>query len=641
MIIQKKTIKYEIGNQFLETISISGKRLNTLFAALLLTSVGVFLGGNLLLWNVSILQMTTSVTLTSFAFLLIFYSLARVLNSLAWGLVLTYSLMLSSVYLRWDWLVPLAYFLMLCGFVYAVRFLRFDRHELVNVLLMGVLATLTILCAPGGIAFDVWHLLRVGSVDKDMLFHASIAAMIKNYGVTSTGLNGLIETPYYVISHYLMASISVFSRVDVFEIYGVAKFVMFEPILIFSIVAFVVSLDKNKTFNVPLAWGVTCVLLLITPWLLVKWGVDTSFFASESYLVSLGLFLIGLSLLFKRVLSVTDLLLVTILAAHITNAKASTGMIFAGLWIIKLIVQRGQRISYNWLASALVLALTFYMSFDITKANAPTQIVPFDFIVRYSFLGSYVGETIKNMQLGFSYLSWGSVILAIVAFFSFFMLHFLFSWIVIANAALKEGMYSSLKMPMVAYSLASVAAGVLIIGLFRIPGGSAGYFSNVSFFVSLPVIVVLLSKGYDNNFNTRIKRIFSTKMLLGITSALLFVLNFQYFYNAANFRRTLSGYNAPYLDSLIALQLHSPINVVIQPNITELQQSHNYVTECAARPFLFPAISERPWVNVIEGNCIYMYYGYELYGLTAKQNDVTVPRKLMPGMEEFSWTSHH
>jgi hypothetical protein len=62
--------------------------------------------------------------------------------------------------------------------------------------------------------------------------------MIKNYGVSSTGLHGLVEVPYHTFSYVLMASISLISGVSAVEVYGVANHILFAPFLIFSITAF-------------------------------------------------------------------------------------------------------------------------------------------------------------------------------------------------------------------------------------------------------------------------------------------------------------------------------------------------------------------------------------------------------------------
>lgn len=48
----------------------------------------------------------------------------------------------------------------------------------------------------------------------------------------------------------------------------------------------------------------------------------------------------------------------------------------------------------------------------------------------------------------------------------------------------------------------------------------------------------------------------------------------------------------------------------------------NPVTLCRARPFVFPAVSERPWIGVMaqHSDCRYEDYGYENYRPAAGSN---------------------
>ena len=53
-----------------------------------------------------------------------------------------------------------------------------------------------------------------------------------------------------------------------------------------------------------------------------------------------------------------------------------------------------------------------------------------------------------------------------------------------------------------------------------------------------------------------------------------------------------------------------------------------------SRPFLFPAVSERPWVDVIvaDGRCQYKDYGYREYGQINTGESGAVKTRIMPGM---------
>ncbi|MEE4239577.1 MAG: hypothetical protein V2I51_22895, partial [Anderseniella sp.] len=92
--------------------------------------------------------------------------------------------------------------------------------------------------------------------------------------------------------------ISLLSRIGVTEVYGVANWVLFAPLLLFSVVAFCAMLDRAGQLSLPVVWAFSALLLSMLPLLFGRWGLRDSFFVSESYLVSLGLFLLGLGALF-------------------------------------------------------------------------------------------------------------------------------------------------------------------------------------------------------------------------------------------------------------------------------------------------------------------------------------------------------
>ena len=94
--------------------------------------------------------------------------------------------------------------LLILAVIYAVKDLYILRLKIAQCLLAGFMAALVIL-AVDQTSFDIVQSLMSGRVQDDAMYHASIAAMIKQYGVTSTGLNGLIETPYHTLSHTMFA----------------------------------------------------------------------------------------------------------------------------------------------------------------------------------------------------------------------------------------------------------------------------------------------------------------------------------------------------------------------------------------------------------------------------------------------------
>lgn len=622
------------GYQLVDSISIPQTTLNFLFAALLLTALGVFLGGNLLLLDVSVLQHSVQIALPCFALLLIFYAASRSMGSVVWGLVLTYGLMWAITFSRQAGLIYVVYGMAGFALMYAIRYLRVNRQQLAMALVMAIIATATVLgCRNAYTSFDMLPRLYAGNVHQDTLYHASIAAMIKNYGVVSTGLHGLVETPYHVFSHILMASISLLSGLGVIEVYGVANWVLFAPLLIFSVVAFCVMVDRDGQLKLPLLWVVVCLLLVATPFLFYRWAIWDSFFVSESYLVSLGLFILGLSLLYKDRLSFPDLVLVLVLTAMITNAKGSVGIVFAILWSARIIFLRGQHLIIESVTLLLMLAIIRWIAFDSATSwgnSGGFEIYPLHFIGLYSFFGGYIVQTGKALLTGNAW-ALSSMLLALASILSFLVIHFLFSWIAIAQVASRKGLLALVKVPIAIYSLVAVIIGLLIVAIFASPGGSLYYFSNVAFFVSLPAVAVIVTEWIDR------KKLVSSRFVI-LCIILMCAMDIKGFYGISMLNPMRSVHpSSPLIDSLLELRKSNQTNVVLQADSTIL--AANPIKRCTAQPFVFPAVSERPWMDIIpaRADCTYDYFGYNQYGINKSQQQVSVQPKMLPGMTILAW----
>ncbi len=621
-----------LGYHLLESILLPEETFNSLFAALFLTALGVFVGGNILLLDVSALRDSALVSLPCLTMLLIFYSLSRSTGSISWGLVLTLSLAFLVVYARASWLVPVVYALGFLSLIYLVRFLRVAKAQRVMVLLMAAIATATIMGAYGTwTAFDMPQHLHTGTIFQDSLFHASIAAMIKNYGVTSTGLHGLVETPYHILAHVQFASISLLADVAAIEVIGVATWVLFAPMLIFATVVCIAMLDQSGQVSAPIAWAVACVLLVLAPLLFQFWGIWNYYFVSESYLVSLNLLLLALPLLFKRQLSLMDLLLIPVITAMATSAKVSVGPILAGLWFVRILFIRGTRTKRDAAAFILSAAAAGWMALSIGSSNQETAtILPLHFIRKYAFLGNYVTESLASLNKG-TILSLRSISLALIGIVSFFVFHFLFTWISVTRVAHKKSISAVLSTPMSLYSLAAALAGALVVILFYIPGGSAFYISNIAFFVASPGIVAWLAHAFQR------QSVSNTPLLL-IGLLLICLLNVKGFYRASALHPSrASTERSAFIDALMEARDSTPLNVVLRPG--QGLADSNPVAGCTGQMFVYPAVSERPWVDIIttEDGCGREHYLFGHYGLSEAQETVTIQPKLLPGMATITW----
>ena len=252
---------------------------------------------------------------------------------------------------------------------------------------------------------------------------------------------------------------------------------------------------------------------------------------------------------------------------------------------------------------------------------------PLHFIRTYSFLGTHLDRAVKDMS-AYTQPSSLTLILALAALGSFFVFHFILSWVVIGRVAYQGGLRSVFRSPLAVYSLAAVFAGVAIALTYSIAGGAVYYFSNIAFFVSLPGVIVLavtllVRSGFDH------RRI----LIVGVF--LISLLGLKGFYHASALVSYRAGHQASELiHQLQQMRTNASKQIVWRKNLQV--QTINPVERCTAQPFLYPAVSERPWTDVVaEGNkapCAYNGYLYEQYGITALDKHISKPPKLLPGM---------
>lgn len=601
--------------------------LDQLAAALLLTAVCVYMVGNLLLLDAAVWRSSTQVVVSCVGALLVFLSLARRLGDPLWGLVLAYGLMF--VLLKLPATLGQGFFWIAAGAaaVNLARTLRVERRHWPALLLMALAATVTVLGVHRAFtSFDMLARMHAGFVHQDTLHHASIAAMVKHYGVVSTGLHGLVATPYHAFAHHLVAFLSVVSGIGIVEILGVAPWVLFAPILIYAVAATSLSMPGKGRPAVAAAWGIAVLVLALAPRLLQRWGVFDTYFNSESYLVALGLLCLGLPLLLKRDLRLLDLLLSTLLAAMLAHAKATVGLIYAGLWLTRLIFLRGGNRRLD--LAALLLAAMVVGASVLAAAEANTNyfsLRSFDFIASYTWLGSYIREA-AGLQARGAAIPMATLGMALLAIASFFVLHFLPSWIVMGVAMRRDGWRGAFVVPVAVFSLAVVGVGILVVSTLRMPGGSAYFFTHVAFMVSLPALVAMLApvvEKYDP----------ATHRFLAAALLLILVANFAALHRVSAWGRPYAPAHSVLVDHLVALRTVAPVEHVLRPNQALLDA--NPIANCAAQPLAFPAIAERAWVGVIrtdDPNCRYGFYGYASYGITPENSVVLVDVKLLPGM---------
>lgn len=349
----------------------------------------------------------------------------------------------------------------LAGLILLVRQWRsFDAKGLLALPLF----TVAIFASGIYIDFQYEKHLSAGSLNMDSLFHAAIAAMYKNYGIPSLGLDGLVPVGYHTLSHKVMAGLATFSGLDVLATYAHLSFVLGPMLLAFSLAGVAVQVKPKLSFGFALT---SVALMMVTvPSLLVfrEAAFWDSYLASESYLLSLVMFVAALSALFsyrdhpeKYVLLLSAMVLMVLSGM----AKGSSGVLgFCVLGFFGLTVFRTVR---YWLALAVASALMYWLVIDAAKnANAFMSFMPMHFVLTY----------VRAFVIGSYFLKF--------LFFLFF--HCLPVWICFAIGFLSEGKQYARSNEFLTL-VASLLPGLAFALTWNLPGGAAYYFSSV------PVVV--------------------------------------------------------------------------------------------------------------------------------------------------------
>ena len=571
----------------------SSSLLHSFILLLALLSFFTFIIGNILLVDYSTFIASISVEVIVLLIIFAIFSVAQLSRSLLWGVLAIFATLAISTFLNNQWGLWAITALGIYGFIVFIKNQHqyvglIDRRGLLKSVIFGVLV---IVSAKIPVSFDMLDRLELGNIHRDTLYHASIASMIKSYGVISTGLHGLIETPYHILSHSLFAAISTLSGIGVIEIYGLVSQLLFIPLLLCAIAYVASSFNKEKYYFKHFI--LTGFILAVAPRILKIWGLKESYFGSESYLIALILLTLSLSLLYKKSYRRLDFVLFFIALSLMTIAKASVGAIFIGLLLARIILfntptkKRIQELML-FLVSAAMLA---YLLYPAMQAHVVYQEVGYwEFVKNYSLFGELTKEPF--------YLSFIPVLF-------FILMHFSISWATIKSRANTGGISAIFHDPVTFYSLAAVIGGVLVVMLPLLPKSTDYYFSSVALFVSLPWFIQIIA----NMEFPRIRRPYFT--------ALLIVLIFK---STKLMEKTFlerdqipQQAHVNFINTLINVRDNYTDNIFIKPK--NLEKAHNPINNCASKPFIYPAVTEKAWLNIINlnNNCQYEYYGYSRY----------------------------
>lgn len=595
----------------------------------LVAAVITFCVGNLLLLDLNAFLQSAQLTVAGIALLLAMYLLWYWSGSFPLALVLLFVFINICIRLNAPAFLYLLYPVGIFGFILLMKELRLTRSQKFSLLLIGLMAALVKLGFWSYASFDIMALTKVGLVAKDTLFHASIASMLKSYGVASTGLNGVVETPYHVLSHTLFAATSYISNAPVLSAYGTIPTVFVFPLLL---VAITVATPGDISFNRITITLVTAVfLLLVLPKVFGTWAVWGRYHFSESYQFSLIFLLASLPLLGKIENTWFERCLIFALAILAAEAKSSVGLFICGIFLTKVLFFSREKFLLQDLLFFGALIVTFYFV-SIARVNASTHAISLSWLhfpEKYGNMSPAL-TALRESSSGLSFFV--SAIQSAVAFVLFIICHFFLSWLIIGKTIWQHGILGATKQVLPVYVMATMIAGAVIAVSLDVLDNAHTYFSNVAMFVALPAICAWCAN------------------LLVVKSSRTLILAYCFFLilissivpsglQAVSFlKRELqfAGRNVQnqLVTELISIREHDKKNSFYQFAQNGALQALNPMPDCTVQPFLMPAVSERAWLGILsEDSCDYKLFGYQYYDInfrTRGQNPKTFTKSNVP-----------
>jgi len=362
--------------------TLPGVGMDLLLAATACCSLFSFLAGSILHADLGQLPASLPVLFTVSALFLIFAALVRLSGHPGWGFAGLFGLLHLVARHPSPLLTAATTTAALLCLAYLLRKFRLSPKAWSHAAIMGLLGTLAFfsvnhVCYT---CFDLHNRLTDGSIHIDPLYHSAVASMIKTYGITSTGVNGLPPLNYHVLSHEAIAAISRLSDAPVFSCYGIVPFILFSPLLLFGIASAAMMLAPADFRNRPRPlWLATCLSLILLPLIGSPEPTAGHFVRSESFLVSLGLLCAGLIPLSRNEIKPATILLAALLTLLMSHAKLSVGIVYAGLWALRLCFARSASPLREVTATLLVSAAASPFLFS-SGSSHPMEFAPPPFL---------------------------------------------------------------------------------------------------------------------------------------------------------------------------------------------------------------------------------------------------------------------
>ncbi len=301
-----------------------------------------------------------------------------------------------------------------------------------------------------------------GLLHVDTLYHTAISSILTQHGTISTGLDGLVHTPYHALSHLWIGRLSEWLNTTPIHGYYLVIQIIAIPLVIFSLVVCTVMLtDAQHEISFS-----NILLLPICLLLLVGIGDWNSYLVSESHAFGMLIFMLGIPLLSQHARehfgpgATLRLIVICLAGVLMTLAKISVGAIwFGGFGYIlfrHVFIQRLSGRILTWLIPAIIVAVLLL------------------FLILLSVLPQ---EHLDKFRLApFKFAREEGIIVAVnstaIAMGSFF----------IGLELRKNGPNIQLEMLAV-----QMAAAWILTNLVDLPGGSSYYFLTVGTWIAIAV----------------------------------------------------------------------------------------------------------------------------------------------------------
>jgi len=416
------------------------------------------------------------------------------------------------------------------------------------------------------------------NINTDSVYHISIAAMIKGYGVISHGIHGLTALEYHFGSHFILASLSNLLSISAFQSYAFIYPFFFIPLFNISIILLsndIKPAENNNVFIKRIIIYMACLIMFgIFKYesLLNNFAVWTSFYVSESYLISLiYLFCLTSVLLNLRNLGFKNIFIIFIILLATLITKVSTGIISL-IMIYSLIV-----FGKNFIEKKIykLVLLVFFGVTVLVFIRLTVNGTEGTYFSPLYFINTYVKSSLNN---------WLKVPV-------FLYLHFIFTWTTfliflkcrVNKQCVPRWYFISLWL--------SLIIGIFFVTFYYIQGGSNYYFSNLSMFMSMPILMIYFDNNIINNKN---------KIYLYI---IIFIL--ALFYTPRTIRDSFKSY----YHTIFSVKHHSSMSLYVDELIKLSNNKFNRDTliyiprseklfwqslDCRTMPFIIPAISGIP-----------------------------------------------